>query len=168
MEIKISEERMQEELNKSADAAVSEAFSDYSVRQAMKEQLAGRVVGEALHDAIGKAMSSLDVENMAGRLAELIQDTVINGVTQLLETQVVELVFRLEGHESYMEDTKKRAAKDLIRRRIRGEPDPEPSAVDGDEARWRDAAPGVPSPLPPILIRPSSPPTTSYPENGTT
>ena len=113
MQIKIDPKVVEEELNKSVEQSIRDAFRTYEVGKAIQEQVADKVIGGALSMAINEAIKKVDLSQLTNELAKQMQKTMTSSTILMLREQTVELMFRLSGGNDY--DSDKDAKKNKLR-----------------------------------------------------
>ena len=113
MQIKIDPKVVEEELNKSVEQTIRDAFRTYEVGKAIQEQVADKVIGGALFMAINEAIKKVDLSQLTNELAKQMQKTMTSSTILMLREQTVELMFRLSGGNDY--DSDKDAKKNKLR-----------------------------------------------------
>jgi hypothetical protein len=111
MNIKIDSKVVEEQINKSATSAVEQAFRTYEVTRVLQDQVADKVIGEALLKAINDAANKLDLSALTEVLAKEMSRSITAGVVHVLREHAVEMVYRMQGGTSYASNEEQRKTK---------------------------------------------------------
>lgn len=101
MEIKINEADIQEHINKVSAEAVKAAFDSYDMKKAIGETIANQVTEGKIAEAIAKALSSIDLDDMGKAIAREIMRVTVKGTHAVLAETMTEVMLKIRGIASY-------------------------------------------------------------------
>jgi len=113
VEINIDEATVQAALDSQATAGIKAAFEGYSVRSTIEKAIAESVVPAMIANAIEKAASSIDIDNLQKHLAEEMARSVTRGVQAVIRDTMVEVILSIQKVPEYDKEARK-AAKEKI------------------------------------------------------
>ncbi len=119
MDLYIDEKVIETEMNRLATESVETAFSAYGIQDAIKKEVADKIVGRVLTQAIDCAVDRVDVEALTQELAKQLGRTMVAATISVLREQTVRTLFSLQGGHDYDDDN--HAHKDKIRAELKAQ-----------------------------------------------
>ena len=108
MEINLDEEVIKEQLNKSVDSAITQAFeNNYEIKNIIKEKVAWEVIGKALVQAIDNAVSTVDLTSLSATLAKEIERTATATTVSMLRNYTASIMVKMNHPNAYGENLDK-------------------------------------------------------------
>jgi len=115
MNITFDEAAIQENLQNTANEAMSHALATYSVQSQLREAIAQQVLEGALGAAITAAVRQVDLATMTASIAQQLTRHMIAATASLLTEATVDMLYRLQGRNDYDKDS------EAVKARLRAE-----------------------------------------------
>jgi hypothetical protein len=111
MQLELNQALIDAAVNENINKAVCEALGGYEVKQGIAKAISSEVADGVLADAIKKAVSQLNLENLSCALAKEIEKAATRATVSFLQEGLVTAVCKLRGIGDYSpDDEKKREA----------------------------------------------------------
>jgi hypothetical protein len=111
MEVKINDEFLSEEIQKTISQAIADALKGWSVRDAIAKVITDEVASGAVGEAIKRSLDRIDKEEIVKILAVELTNAVASGTVMILKEGLLDVLYKIRGLSDYRNEDKQEKEK---------------------------------------------------------
>jgi len=121
MNISVSEEEMNDAIQKALDKATLDAINQWEFQSSLKDAISKAFVEQEFFAAISAMLSqklNADTKNLAEKIADQVIDSAVFGASAVIKETLASIVYKLRKPDCYMTGEEERKLMDNIRKEL--------------------------------------------------